>query len=81
MEDLKKENFKPVRTERSGNLRVVVNDLAGRKSKEQSTCVGREERFGASAKCRICRQAFKKNINSSTSCDVLHVSRNQDGLH
>ena len=30
---LKKENFKPVRTERSGSLRVAVNDLAGRKSK------------------------------------------------
>ena len=30
---LKKENYKPVRTERSGSLRVAVNDLAGRKSK------------------------------------------------
>lgn len=32
-----KENIKPVRTERSGNLHAVVNDPAGRKS-DVATC-------------------------------------------
>lgn len=62
---LKKENFKPVRTERSGSLRVAVNDLAGRKSKGQSTLLSREEQFGENNRYGTIIQAFKRNINGS----------------
>lgn len=46
-----KENIKPVRTERSGSLRVAVNDLAGRKSKRAICRLNREEQFGKNVWC------------------------------
>ena len=46
-----KENIKPVRTERSGSLRVAVNGLAGRKSKWAICLFSREEQFGENVWC------------------------------